>query len=124
MGRFDHDRSFWRFNYYFKRRAVYQAKANCIIFCFSSNPFIPQFFKKYLIKSLLEKQISLPEEVWKKLNFSWILFFVFLGCLNFYVASNFSTDFWVEFKLFGMLAITLVFTIIQAIWLARFKNEQ
>ena len=99
-------------------------KPTVLYFVLALTLFIPQFFKKYLIKSLLEKQISLPEEIWKKLNFSWILFFVFLGCLNFYVASNFSTDFWVEFKLFGMLAITLVFTIIQAIWLARFKNEQ
>ena len=85
--------------------------------------FIPQFFNKYLVKSLLEKQISLPNIAWKKLNVSWILFFIFLGCLNLYIAQNFSTDFWVEFKLFGMLAITLVFTIFQAFWLAKFKNE-
>ena len=60
----------------------------------------------------------------EKVKFFMDIIFCFLGCLNFYVASNFSTDFWVEFKLFGMLAITLVFTIIQAIWLARFRNEQ
>ena len=84
----------------------------------------PQFFKKYLIKNLLEKQISLPNRVWKQLNISWVLFFVFLGCLNYYVAQSFSTDFWVEFKLFGMLGITLTFTIAQAVWLSRYKNEK
>ena len=84
----------------------------------------PQFFKKYLIKNLLEKQISLPNRVWKQLNISWILFFIFLGCLNYYIAQSFSTDFWVEFKLFGMLGITLIFTIIQAFWLSKYKNEK
>ena len=84
----------------------------------------PQFFKKYLIKNLLEKQISLPNRVWKQLNISWILFFIFLGCLNYYIAQSFSTDFWVEFKLFGMLGITLVFTIVQAFWLSKYKNEK
>ena len=84
----------------------------------------PQFFKKYLIKNLLEKQISLPNRVWKQLNISWALFFVFLACLNYYVAESFSTDFWVEFKLFGMLGITLTFTIAQAVWLSRYKNEK
>ena len=86
--------------------------------------FVPQFFNKYLIKNLLEKQISLPNRVWKQLNTSWVLFFVFLGCLNYYVAQNFSTDFWVEFKLFGMLGITIIFTIGQAVWLSRYKNEK
>jgi intracellular septation protein len=86
--------------------------------------FVPQFFNKYLIKNLLEKQISLPTRVWKQLNISWVLFFVFLGCLNYYVAQSFSTDFWVEFKLFGMLGITLTFTIAQAFWLSRYKNEK
>ena len=86
--------------------------------------FVPQFFNKYLIKNLLEKQISLPNKVWKQLNISWVLFFVFLGCLNYYVAQSFSTDFWVNFKLFGMLGITLTFTIAQAFWLSRYKNEK
>ena len=99
-------------------------KPTVLYFVLAAALLIPQFFGKYLIKSLLEKQIALPDIAWKKLNLSWIIFFTFLGFLNLYVAENFSTDFWVEFKLFGMLAITLVFTIIQAIWLARFKNEQ
>lgn len=99
-------------------------KPTVLYFVLAATLLIPQFFRKYLIKSLLEKQLTLPNDAWKKLNFSWIVFFMFLGFLNLYVAENFSTDFWVEFKLFGMLAITLVFTIIQAIWLARFKNEQ
>ncbi len=99
-------------------------KPTVLYFVLSLTLLIPQFFKKYLIKSLLEKQVTLPEDGWKKLNISWVLFFIFLGCLNLYVAQNFSTDFWVEFKLFGMLAITLIFTVIQAFWLARFKNEQ
>lgn len=83
---------------------------------------IPQFFGRILIKTLLQNQLSLPKNVWKKLNSAWIIFFFFLAFLNFYIAENYSTDYWVNFKLFGMLGITIVFTIIQAIWLSRYKS--
>ena len=54
-------------------------KPTVLYFVLASTLLIPQFFNKFLIKSLLDKQISLPDIVWKKLNLSWILFFVFLG---------------------------------------------
>lgn len=74
---------------------------------------------KPLIKSLLGNQLSLPDPVWHRLTWLWGGFFVFCGLLNWYVAENFSEDFWVDFKLFGMLGITVVFAIIQGIYLAR-----
>ena len=90
-----------------------------VIFCFGL--LIPQFFGKILIKSLMEKHLTLPMPVWIKLNTLWACFFGFLSILNFWVASNFSTDFWVNFKLFGMLGLTITFTLIQAIWLSKYK---
>jgi intracellular septation protein len=72
-------------------------------------------FKKNLIRSLMDKKISMPEKVWDKLNLAWAIFFAVLGCLNLYVAFNFSTDAWVNFKLFGTMGLMLVFVIGQTI---------
>jgi intracellular septation protein len=72
-------------------------------------------FKKNLIRSLMDKKISMPEKIWDKLNLAWAIFFAVLGCLNLYVAFNFSTDTWVNFKLFGTMGLMLVFVIGQSI---------
>jgi intracellular septation protein len=54
---------------------------------------------------------------WTRLNQIWVAFFVLVGGVNLYVAYNFSEEFWVKFKLFGMLGLTLLFVIVQSIWL-------
>ena len=74
---------------------------------------------KPLIQRIMEKNVSLPTNVWARLNYAWILFFVLMGIANLYVVYNFSTDTWVNFKLFGVLGLTLVFVILQAIYLSR-----
>ena len=91
-----------------------------IIFCLGL--LIPQFFGKILIRSLMEKHLTLPDPVWVKLNTLWACFFGFLAGLNFWVASTVETDTWVNFKLFGMLGITVIFTLVQAVWLSKYKE--
>lgn len=71
------------------------------------------FFHKNLIKAMLEKQIQLPPPIWQKLNLSWVLFFIFMGVINIYVAYGFSLDTWVSFKLFGSTGLMLVFIVAQ-----------
>jgi len=71
------------------------------------------FLGKNLIRIMLEKQVQLPDAVWKNLNLSWIAFFVFMGVINVYIAFNFSLDTWVNFKLFGSTGLMLVFVIAQ-----------
>ena len=92
------------------------------VFCLGL--LIPQFFGKVLIKSLMGKHLDLPNPIWVKLNTMWALFFGSMAILNLWVANNYSTDFWVEFKLFGMLGFTVAFTIVQAIWLSRYKDSE
>lgn len=75
--------------------------------------------KKPFMRSVMEKQLTLPEPVWRRLNLMWAGFFLFLGTLNVYIIYNFSTDSWVRFKLFGSLGLTLAFTVVQAIYIAR-----
>ncbi len=81
-------------------------------------------FKKNLIRAMMEKQVTLPEPVWGKLLLSWIAFFSVMGILNLYVAYNYSTDAWVNFKLFGGMGLMLVFVFGQAIMLAKHIQEK
>jgi len=81
-------------------------------------------FKKNLIRSMLEQQVSVPDFVWNKLLASWILFFAAMGVINIVVAYNFSTDAWVNFKLFGGIGLMIVFVVLQALLLARHIEEK
>lgn len=72
-----------------------------------------------LIKRMLESNISLPEPIWKRLNYGWVCFFFTMGLTNLIVVYNFSTDVWVNFKLIGIVGLTILFVILQAIYLAR-----
>ncbi|GAB1232888.1 septation protein A [Ferrigenium sp. UT5] len=79
--------------------------------------------KKNLMRSLLQEKMTLPDFVWRRLNLSWSAFFALLGILNLYVAYNFSTDSWVNFKLFGATGIMLLFILAQAALLAKYVEE-
>lgn len=82
-----------------------------------------QIFRRNLIQVMLEKQIVLPPLVWNRLNISWIGFFISMGCINLYVAFNFSIDTWVTFKLFGATGLMLAFIIVQMIMLGRYLKD-
>ena len=79
-------------------------------------------FQKNLIRAMMEKQMALPDLVWRKLMLSWAGFFAFMGALNLYIAFNFSTDTWVNFKLFGGMGLMLVFVVLQALMLAKYVD--
>jgi len=76
------------------------------------------FGDKLLIERMMGENVQLERPVWETLNWAWILFFAALGAINLYVVYNFSEEAWVNFKLFGMLGLTLVFAVAQAIWLS------
>jgi intracellular septation protein len=75
--------------------------------------------RKNLIRSMLGAQLRLPDPVWSRLNWSWVVFFIFMGAANLVIAFNFTTDQWVTFKLFGGTGLMLVFVVAQALFLAR-----
>ena len=81
-------------------------------------------FRKNLVRSIMEKQVTLPEPVWRKLLASWIGFFGVMGVLNLYVAYNFSTDAWVNFKLFGGIGLMFVFVLLQALMLSKHVHDK
>jgi intracellular septation protein len=77
-------------------------------------------FGKNLLKSVMGSQMELPEGAWRLANWSWIAFFAVMGALNLWVAFNYDTDTWVNFKLFGGMGLMVLFVIGQAIWLGRY----
>ncbi|MES1999532.1 MAG: septation protein A [Pseudomonadota bacterium] len=81
-------------------------------------------FKKNFIRVMMEKQVSLPDSVWNNLNLSWAAFFIVMGIANLYVAYNFSTDDWVNFKLFGTTGMMLVFVVIQSFMLSKHIQDK
>lgn len=74
---------------------------------------------KPLIQRMMESQIDLPSPQWKALNAYWIVFFLAMGAVNIAVFTFYSEEAWVNFKLFGMLGLTLVFILAQGFWLAK-----
>ena len=81
-------------------------------------------FGKNLIRAMMGTQIELPDPIWARLNMSWCLFFLAMGVLNLYVAYSFSTDTWVNFKLFGGTGLMVVFVLAQAVVLSRFVEDK
>ncbi|MDW3095292.1 MAG: septation protein A [Gammaproteobacteria bacterium] len=75
---------------------------------------------KNLAQRFLGGAINAPKSIWNKLNAAWIIFFVFIAAINLYIAYNFSEEIWVNFKLFGMIGLTIAFIIIQMIILSRY----
>lgn len=74
-------------------------------------------FNKNGIKSLMGAQMSLPDAIWQRVNLSWVGFFAMMGVLNLWVAFNFSTSAWVNFKLFGGIGLMFAFVAVQAVYL-------
>lgn len=75
------------------------------------------------IERMLGSAITLPQPVWRRLNGGWTLFFLVLGAANLYVMSFYDSNTWVNFKLFGMLGLTLLFVVGQSFYLARYVQE-
>lgn len=83
-----------------------------------------QFFgQKSLMEHIAGHSIEMKKAIWKKLNLSWGIFFLIMGCLNLYVVYHFDTDTWVNFKLFGTLGLTLLFVLGQGIYMAKHLEQ-
>ena len=81
-------------------------------------------FGKNLLRVLLGAQLHLPDAVWTRLNWAWVVFFALMGVLNLWVAYTFSTATWVNFKLFGALGLMLAFTVAQGVYLSRHLEHE
>ncbi len=79
---------------------------------------------KPVVERMMGHVLNAPATVWRRLNLAWVVFFIFSGAANLYVAFTYE-KYWVDFKVFGSLGMTLLFLIGQMFWLARYipKDE-
>jgi len=80
--------------------------------------------RRNLIAAMMGGQVRLPAAIWDRMNLAWIVFFAAMAVLNLYIAYNFPTELWVNFKTFGTLALTVLFVIGQAFYIARYAEQQ
>lgn len=110
---------------FFKNEIFVKWKPTVVYWALSIVLLGSQFFTAQpLMQKIAGKGLQLPDRIWRTLNLSWSGFFILLGIVNLYVVYNYSTDAWVNFKLFGTLGITLVFVILQSIFMARHTHLQ
>lgn len=78
---------------------------------------------KPFVKRMMAQAIELPNNIWSTLNYAWVVFFTAMGFANLYVAFNYDLTTWVDFKTYGMLGFTILFVILQAVFLAKYMPE-
>ncbi len=99
-------------------------KPTILYWLFGAGLITARLTGRNLMKTFMGKQLTLPDPVWERLNQMWIVYFAAMGALNLWVAYQFATDVWVNFKLFGTLALTVVFVLLQGVYLGRFIKEE
>ncbi len=78
---------------------------------------------KPIIRRMMDQAIHLPDAIWTRLSLMWVVFFLISGIVNLYVAFNYDTDTWVDFKLFGLMGMTIVFILLQGLYISRYIQE-
>jgi intracellular septation protein len=78
---------------------------------------------KNLIRLMMKAQIDLPDPIWIRLNMAWAAFFATMGVINLYIAFNFPTSTWVNFKLFGFMGLMIAFVVAQTMYLSKYMKD-
>jgi len=102
-------------------------KPTVVNWLFAAAFLISQYVgSKPILQRMMANNITLPDAIWTRLNWSWITFFTIIGAVNLYVAfsGHFSDDAWVNFKLFGLMGLTLIFVLLQAFYLAKYIADE
>ena len=99
-------------------------KPTVLYWVFAGAIFGAALFGRNLIRGFMDAQMELPEVAWSRLNLSWGGFFAIMGLVNLWVAFNYSTDDWVNFKLFGSMGLMLIFVIAQGMILSRYLDKE
>ena len=109
---------------YFDNKIFFYMKPTIINVLFAAVLFFGKFFtKKPLLKIFFQNALNLEDEGWKKLNYRWIGFFIFVAVLNEIVWRTQSEPFWVNFKVWGLLPITFIFTAFQVPLITKHKID-
>jgi len=108
---------------YFDNEIFFKMKPTIINILFATILYAGQIMKRPLLKSLFSGNLKLQEEGWSQLTKRWISFFIALAILNEIIWRTQSTDLWVNFKVFGILPITFIFTMTQLTLIKKYQIE-
>ena len=112
---------------YFRNENFIKWKPTIINWCFAialiGSHFIGDKTLFQRMINLADDKLQLPAQVWKNINLSWGFFFIFIGFVNLYVAFNYSTEFWVNFKAWGMSLLNLLFLVAMGFYMYRYIKE-
>jgi intracellular septation protein len=110
---------------YFNNESFIKWKPTILYWC-SSGLFLFSLviFKKNLVRSMMGELFIMPDPIWYRLALAWAAFFFILGGLNLAVAFNFSTQAWVNFKLFGGMGLMFAFIFGQGLLLSKYLKEE
>lgn len=98
-------------------------KPTAVYWLFAIGFLASHWLKMPLIQRALGSELTLPPPVWRRLNLGWALAFAAMGAINLYVVYHYSTEIWVNFKLFGLLGLTLLFALAQGLYVMRYLDE-
>ncbi|OOE69726.1 septation protein A [Salinivibrio sp. IB868] len=99
-------------------------KVTIVYVLFAIGLAVSEAMGKPLIKNMLSKEITLPERVWRTINWAWVGFFSLLAGVNIYVAYSMPLDTWVNFKVFGTLILTFLFMIATGVYIYRHMPKE
>lgn len=100
-------------------------KPTVLYWLFASVLFFAEiFWRKNLIRSMMSQQLQMPDPIWRNLNHAWAVFFALLGAANLYVAFHYTTETWVNFKLFGTTGLMLTFVVLQSLLISKYIEEE
>ncbi len=109
---------------YFKDETFIKWKPTVVNWLFGFAFLLSQVFgERPFVERMLGANVQLPSSIWRRLNLMWVAFFLTLGVVNLFVAYSFDTETWVNFKLFGLLGLTLLFAVGQSLYLSRYVTE-
>ena len=109
---------------YFDNKIFFYMKPTIINLLFAFVLLFGQYItKKPLLKIFFQNSLHLKDEGWNKLNYRWIYFFIFIAILNEIVWRTQSEVFWVNFKVWGLLPITFLFTVSQVPLINKYKLQ-
>ena len=110
---------------YFDNKIFFYMKPTIINLLFAGVLFFGKFFtKKSLLKIFFQNALDLEDEGWKKLNYRWISFFVFVAVLNEIIWRTQSEAFWVNFKVWGLIPISFIFAASQFPLINKYKLKK
>ena len=108
---------------FFKNETFFKMKPTIINALFAVALIISTYLNKPILKMMLNSSIKLKDQGWTMLNKMWTGYFIFLAVLNEIVWRNYPTDVWVNFKVFGIMGVTIAFTIVQIPLLKKYFIE-